>query len=896
MAGRLDAIVVVYQRTQFLPRLLPELQRATMSEGGRLIVVDNGGSASISGEIESLAKDAGARHIRLDRNLNYGEALNLAMLESNADSLLIAHSDAVPAPGCIDAMLQEIGKYDAVMPYTNSSHIVGAVAPLSDGRAYCSMKTKAARSKSVAGALAVDVLSSAKVPHESREVDGVDTFFLMVRRDVASALGPFNEKVFHRDARMDAMWWSQAGEDRFTAAAVGGAFCFHYGGFTLDEVFPSSEIPVRTNDLILADMGAPGPAATPDAPEDALRNCILRFDAEVRRAVPAPVFGQPIHLLLIGQDDGNLDAPRGAFDSCTTIPPEADSEAYRAAVAESESQWIMVLKSGEHIHQVALAGIKRLTNEPYDAVAFPFMFCSADGRRTLLSREGEGYPFSRVRLFRKDVGCELLPGGIVKTPEDAAIRHSGRLPGDAVLQHIFRFGDWAGKWLDAAPQNAPEENEPHDAFPTVSVPASGDRLSIAVSVATMDVRKPVHRPSRMASFGLREAMAGHPNVLSVDCYDGDWLGRIACNDRTHAIQEGHHVFLSVDEMRPPPDIKDCAKVCWLTTTRFHNIPVDPAHVASLGYEKYFVSSRRFRDEMRSSGCDCDFLPPSVSGPRRRFAKISTRCQIGILLRAIPGDWDAEGMLDTIGRLRDVDCRVFGYGWGDTGRIRRGIADSPRAERSKLMTLFDEVIPLVGSPVAAGQEVVMFSSMRCLVHVPSPQDGEWGFVPHSVCEALSAGTPVVLLDRGGRFEKADFGDAPVYIERTPALVAQRAADVASLPFDDLLILSDRAKGWAASNTHAHRAASILASLTVHPAERVSSERGSLTVRGNRLGDRMMDRIRFQAKLRGMEEVLFEEIAEASGSFSVEFEVGESILRATWPAMPSVSQIDGAISAL
>jgi len=893
MAGRLDAIVVAYQRTQFLPRLLPELRKAVLSEGGRLIVVDNGSDAPMSDEIANLARESDAMLIRLEKNANHGEALNRAMLESSADAILLAHSDTVPGEGCVEAMLSEIGRYDAVMPYTNSSHIVGAVVPLSDGRPYQSLKTPATRSRTVASALAVDVMSSAKTPTESREVDGVDTCFMVVRRDVAAALGGFNEKVFHRDARMDILWWSRDGSDRFTAAAAAGAFCFHYGGFTLDEVFQSSEVPVRTNDLILSDGGKS--ACAEGGSEDEMRNCVLRFDAEVCRVAPAPVFGQPIHLLHIGPAEA-CGVERGIFESCATLAPEDSEDRYNDAVLGCESPWIMVLRAGECLHESALAGIKRLTNEPYDAVEFPFMLCSTDRQRCLLSRADERYPFGRVRLFRKDSGCTVLPGGEVTVPESAAVRRCARLPGDSVLQQVFRFGEWSGKWLDMAPQNLPGTSGAAP-LPTVVIPATGDRLSVAVAVATLDVRKPVHCPSRMASFGLRDALAGHPNVLSVDCYDGEWFGKVASNDRVHAIQEGHHVFLSVDEMRPAPDIPECARVCWLTTARFGDgDPISPAHVASLGYEKYFVASRRFRDEMRRLGCDCDFLPPSVSGSRRKFAKISTRCQVGMLLRALPRDWDADGVLDVLSRLRDTDCRVFGHGWGDTGRIRRDIADMPRTDRAKLVALLDELAPLVGKPIAAGQESVMFSSMRCFVHVPSVQDGEWGFMPHSVCEALAAGTPVVLLDRNGQFSSRDFDEAPVYLERTASAAAQRAVDIAALPFDDLLILSERAKGWAASNTHSHRAASVLASLTVHPAERSSEARGSLVVRGHQFSERLMDRIRFQAKLRGMEEVLFEEIQEMTDTFSVEFEIGGSMLSARWSSMPSASQVDGVISAL
>ncbi len=174
-----DAIIVVYRRTQFLQKLLGAL-RETASLG-RLVVVDNGNDDQTSAEIKRAADGAGAALVMLDRNLNYGEALNKAMLETSAQRVLIAHSDTIPAPGCLEAMLREADTHDAVMPYTNCSHIPGAVIEM-DGREYCTLRTPAAKSRVVAMALASDVMSSVSTPAESAIVDSVDTFFLLVRR------------------------------------------------------------------------------------------------------------------------------------------------------------------------------------------------------------------------------------------------------------------------------------------------------------------------------------------------------------------------------------------------------------------------------------------------------------------------------------------------------------------------------------------------------------------------------------------------------------------------------------------------------------------------------------------------------------------------------------------
>jgi len=172
MTERFDAIIVVYRRTQFLQKLLVAL-RETRSLG-RLVVVDNGNDDRVSTEIKYVSEDSGAMLVVLERNLNYGEALNKAMLETDAPTVLIAHSDSVPAAGCLEAMIREAETHDAVMPYTNCSHVPGVVTGL-DGREY--RTTPAAKSKVVATALANDVMSGVTVPDESAVVDSVDYIF-----------------------------------------------------------------------------------------------------------------------------------------------------------------------------------------------------------------------------------------------------------------------------------------------------------------------------------------------------------------------------------------------------------------------------------------------------------------------------------------------------------------------------------------------------------------------------------------------------------------------------------------------------------------------------------------------------------------------------------------------
>ncbi len=892
-----DAIVVVYRRTQFLQKLLSALRETTSL--GRLIVVDNGNDASTSAEIKRTSAIAEATLVMLDRNLNYGEALNRAMLETNAPTVLIAHSDSLPAIGCLDAMLREADAHDAVMPYTNCSHVPGAVVEM-DGREYCTLRTPAAKSRVVAMALANDVMSSVSAPTESALVDSVDTFFLLVRRDVALSLGSFDENIFHRDQRMDDLWW-RAGRNKFKAAVAGGAFCFHYGRFTVDGLFPDGVV-TRTNDLILSGTGCKDKGDQTDVSDD-LRNSVLRFDIEIRRAASGPVFGKPIHLIHVGKPSAtDFEGLRGIFEYHSIVMPEDSQAVYDSAIQECQAPWIMVLKSGERFHPAALPSVKRLTNEPYDAIEFPFMMCSTDSSRSLLSSNDDRYPFGQIRLFRKDSGCRIGPGGEVTAESGAALRRADRLFGETVTQHIFQIGSWSGKWLSICPRDVPMSMAGGATLPTICVPANSDRLSIAIGVPSLGARKPIHPTSHAASFEFRDAMAAHPNVSCVDCYDGEWQGKPADNDRMYAIREDHHAFLSVDESRPSPSIPGCACMCWITTSRFGAASMTPASTASLGYDKYFVSSRRFRDEMGKLGCDAEFLMPSVSRrSRRQFSRLASRCQIGMILRAIPTDWDTGNLLEALSRLRDMTCLVFGHGWENIAAVRREISDMPREARARLIGFLDEVAPLIGQPAAVGKENTLFSGMQCLLHIPCPQDAEWGFVPHSVCGALAAGTPAVLLDEKGQFDQEDFGDAPVYVEKTANQAARKAVEIASMSFDDLEILSERALAWASDNTHEHRVATVLASLTVRPEGRSDKTRPALLVRGGPLDDRAMDSIRFQSGLRGIDVVRFESGTTESGNAEsgrclVEFTLGNVVIKFSSETSMTPSQASSMISAL
>src|SRR5690606_31911889 len=96
MAASLCVITVSYNSAAVLPRFLTSIPPYVP-----VIVADN---ASADESVE-IAERAGARAVRLGRNLGYGAACNAAAAEASAEWLVFANPDIVFEPGALDALL-----------------------------------------------------------------------------------------------------------------------------------------------------------------------------------------------------------------------------------------------------------------------------------------------------------------------------------------------------------------------------------------------------------------------------------------------------------------------------------------------------------------------------------------------------------------------------------------------------------------------------------------------------------------------------------------------------------------------------------------------------------------------------------------------------------------------
>ncbi|HVY97540.1 MAG TPA: glycosyltransferase family 2 protein [Solirubrobacterales bacterium] len=173
--------------------LLPACLDSLADQGAELeiLVVDNG---SGDGSVE-LLRERGVRHIALPDNVGFAPAINLGVRETAAGAVLVLNADAVLEPGCVGALLETLGAEPSL----------GGVQPLilqlaGDGPG----APGAARVYSQGQALTRDGRAleegagrpRAAAPAERREVFGVCGAACLLRRELFTELGGYDERYF----------------------------------------------------------------------------------------------------------------------------------------------------------------------------------------------------------------------------------------------------------------------------------------------------------------------------------------------------------------------------------------------------------------------------------------------------------------------------------------------------------------------------------------------------------------------------------------------------------------------------------------------------------------------------------------------------------------------------
>ena len=102
----MTALAVVLVAHDSGPELAHTLPAVTgqLRDGDEVVVVDNASAAP-------FAAPAGVRVVRLDRNLGFAGGANAGVAAASAELVLLLNPDAVPAPGCLEALRSAASAY-----------------------------------------------------------------------------------------------------------------------------------------------------------------------------------------------------------------------------------------------------------------------------------------------------------------------------------------------------------------------------------------------------------------------------------------------------------------------------------------------------------------------------------------------------------------------------------------------------------------------------------------------------------------------------------------------------------------------------------------------------------------------------------------------------------------
>ncbi|QGY05826.1 glycosyltransferase family 2 protein [Methylobacterium mesophilicum SR1.6/6] len=228
----LDVVIVNWNGGALLRACLASLAAARDAGTVQVTVVDN---ASTDGSTEDLpALPRPLRLIRNDANLGFGRACDQGAAAGDAPAILFLNPDTQVAP---DAL----GIARAALTADPRTGIVGARLVDPDGRTARSCARAPTALGLLGRALALDRLGLVR-PHfllewdhaEDRAVDQVMGAFLMIRRDLFTALGGFDPRFFVYWEDVDLC--ARARATGFAVRHVAGAVARHEGQGTTRQV------------------------------------------------------------------------------------------------------------------------------------------------------------------------------------------------------------------------------------------------------------------------------------------------------------------------------------------------------------------------------------------------------------------------------------------------------------------------------------------------------------------------------------------------------------------------------------------------------------------------------------------------------------------------------------
>lgn len=195
------AIIVLYNSSAVLPRLLESIPGASRRVSTEIVVVDN--ASADRDESRRIAHDLGAQFVQLEQNLGYGGGVNAAVarLATPGDYLLICNADLEFGDGAIDELVT----------YAIGHDRIGSVGPAilnPDGSVYPSARRSPSLRVGIGHALLGDIAprnrwsrryreeSTAASSSVPREADWLSGACLMVPADRFRSIGGFDEGYF----------------------------------------------------------------------------------------------------------------------------------------------------------------------------------------------------------------------------------------------------------------------------------------------------------------------------------------------------------------------------------------------------------------------------------------------------------------------------------------------------------------------------------------------------------------------------------------------------------------------------------------------------------------------------------------------------------------------------
>ena len=106
MTPALDIIIVNYNTADDLDACLVSLGAAPPAALRRITVIDNASTDDSASRV--AVRWPGVELIRLDRNVGFGAANNVALRRAGAPLVLLLNSDTIAPPGAIDALVARL--------------------------------------------------------------------------------------------------------------------------------------------------------------------------------------------------------------------------------------------------------------------------------------------------------------------------------------------------------------------------------------------------------------------------------------------------------------------------------------------------------------------------------------------------------------------------------------------------------------------------------------------------------------------------------------------------------------------------------------------------------------------------------------------------------------------